>query len=134
MYCRQRRHIYIVVAKIWNTICPPPPQFSLHRWAALTTNSNGTQPAQKGKGGRSRESSHVYASPTSGQGGGGGIRFPYMASNPPIHVIQTKTNLQTGFQNKRDDFYERKLHRAKYKKYIGESSNLQKMLLLFHKV
>jgi hypothetical protein len=29
----------------------PPPQFSIHRRAALTTNSNGTQPAHKGKGG-----------------------------------------------------------------------------------
>jgi hypothetical protein len=31
-------------------IWPPHPQFSLHRRAALTTNSNGTQPAHKGKG------------------------------------------------------------------------------------
>jgi hypothetical protein len=51
-------YIYIMLVKIWNTIWPPPPQISLHRRAALTTNSNGTQAAQKG--GRSRSSSHVY--------------------------------------------------------------------------
>jgi hypothetical protein len=28
---------------------PPPTQISLHRRAALTTNSNGTQPAKRGK-------------------------------------------------------------------------------------
>jgi hypothetical protein len=35
--------IYIIVAKFWNTNCPPPPQLSLHRRAALSTNSNGTR-------------------------------------------------------------------------------------------
>jgi hypothetical protein len=30
---------------------PPPPQLSLHRRAALATNSNGTQSAHKGKRG-----------------------------------------------------------------------------------
>jgi hypothetical protein len=44
--------IYVMVVKIENTIWPPPPQISLYRRAALTTNSNhGTQPAQDGKGG-----------------------------------------------------------------------------------
>jgi hypothetical protein len=35
--------IYIMVVKIRNTICPPPPQFLLHRRAALSTNSKGAQ-------------------------------------------------------------------------------------------
>jgi hypothetical protein len=35
--------IYIMVAKFRNTICPPPPQLSLHRRAALSSNSNGTR-------------------------------------------------------------------------------------------
>jgi hypothetical protein len=35
--------IYIMVAKFRNTICPPPPQLSLHRRAALPSNSNGTR-------------------------------------------------------------------------------------------
>jgi hypothetical protein len=45
----------------WNrkTIWPSPLQLSLHRRAALTTNSNGTQSAQKGKRGGSRYS-HVF--------------------------------------------------------------------------
>jgi hypothetical protein len=30
-------------SKFRNTICPPPPQLSLHRRAALSSNSNGTQ-------------------------------------------------------------------------------------------
>jgi hypothetical protein len=42
--------IYIMVARIRNAIWPPPPQFFLHRRAALTTNSNGTQSAHKWKG------------------------------------------------------------------------------------
>jgi hypothetical protein len=35
--------IYIMVFKMRNTICPPPPQLSLHKIAALTSNSNGTR-------------------------------------------------------------------------------------------
>jgi hypothetical protein len=35
--------IYIMVVKFRNTICPPPPQLSLHMRAALSSNSNGTQ-------------------------------------------------------------------------------------------
>jgi hypothetical protein len=35
--------IYIMVFKMRNTICPPPPQLSLHKLAALTSNSNGTR-------------------------------------------------------------------------------------------
>jgi hypothetical protein len=35
--------IYIMVVKFRNTICPPPPQISLHRRAALSSNSNGTR-------------------------------------------------------------------------------------------
>jgi hypothetical protein len=35
--------IYIMVAKFRNTICPPPPQLSLHTRAALSSNSNGTR-------------------------------------------------------------------------------------------
>jgi hypothetical protein len=31
--------VYIMVAKFRNTICPPPPQVSLHRTAALSSNS-----------------------------------------------------------------------------------------------
>jgi hypothetical protein len=31
-----------MVVKFRNTICPPPPQLSLHRRAALSRNSNGT--------------------------------------------------------------------------------------------
>jgi hypothetical protein len=33
--------IYIIVVKFRNTIWPPPPQLSLHRRAALSSNSNG---------------------------------------------------------------------------------------------
>jgi hypothetical protein len=33
----------IMVVKFRNTICPPPPQISLHRRAALSSNSNGTR-------------------------------------------------------------------------------------------
>jgi hypothetical protein len=33
--------IYIMVVKFRNTICPAPPQLSLHRRAALSSNSNG---------------------------------------------------------------------------------------------
>jgi hypothetical protein len=54
MYCQQRRHLqYIMVVKILNTNLTPSPAVlpSYCRRAALTTNSNGTQPAQKGKGG-----------------------------------------------------------------------------------
>jgi hypothetical protein len=44
MYCRQRRHLqYIMVVKFRNSICPPPPQLSLHRRAALSSSSNGTR-------------------------------------------------------------------------------------------
>jgi hypothetical protein len=44
MYCRQRRYLYsIMVDKLRNTICPPPPQISLHTRAALSSNSNGTR-------------------------------------------------------------------------------------------
>jgi hypothetical protein len=32
-----------MVVKFRNTICPPPPQLSLHRRAALSSNSNGTR-------------------------------------------------------------------------------------------
>jgi hypothetical protein len=54
--------IHILVVKIWNTIWPPLPQFFLPRRAALTTSSNGTQSALKGKGwGRSRYYYHVYS-------------------------------------------------------------------------
>jgi hypothetical protein len=49
MYCRQRRHLYYGGDNL-NYYLPPPPQFSLHKRAALITNSNGTQPAHKGKG------------------------------------------------------------------------------------
>jgi hypothetical protein len=35
--------IYIMVVKFRNTICPPPPQPSLHRRAALSSNSKGTR-------------------------------------------------------------------------------------------
>jgi hypothetical protein len=35
--------IYIMVVKFRNTIWPPPPQLSLHRRAALSSNSNGTR-------------------------------------------------------------------------------------------
>jgi hypothetical protein len=35
--------IYIMVVKFRNTICPPHPQLSLHRRAALSSNSNGTR-------------------------------------------------------------------------------------------
>jgi hypothetical protein len=35
--------IYIMVVKFRNSICPPPPQLSLHRRAALPSNSNGTR-------------------------------------------------------------------------------------------
>jgi hypothetical protein len=41
MYRRQRRHLYYVV-KFQNTICPTQPQLSLHRRAALSSDSNGT--------------------------------------------------------------------------------------------
>jgi hypothetical protein len=35
--------IYIMVVKFRNTIWSPPPQLSLHRRAALSSNSNGTR-------------------------------------------------------------------------------------------
>jgi hypothetical protein len=35
--------IYIMVVKFINTICPPPPQLSLHTRAALSSNSNETR-------------------------------------------------------------------------------------------
>jgi hypothetical protein len=35
--------IYIMVVKLRNTICPPPPQLSLHRRAVLSSNSNRTR-------------------------------------------------------------------------------------------
>jgi hypothetical protein len=35
--------LYIMVVKFINTIWPPPPQLSLHRRAALLSNSNGTR-------------------------------------------------------------------------------------------
>jgi hypothetical protein len=35
--------IYIMVVNFRNTICPPPLQLSLHRRAALSSNSNGTR-------------------------------------------------------------------------------------------
>jgi hypothetical protein len=35
--------IYIMVVKFVITICPPLPQLSLHRRAALSSNSNGTR-------------------------------------------------------------------------------------------
>jgi hypothetical protein len=40
--------IYIMVVKFWNTICSPPPQLSLHRRAALSSNSNGTRSVYTG--------------------------------------------------------------------------------------
>jgi hypothetical protein len=43
MYCRHSAAIYIMVVKFENTICPPPPQLSLHRRAALSSNSNRTR-------------------------------------------------------------------------------------------
>jgi hypothetical protein len=38
-----------MVVKFRNTICPPPPQHSLHRRAALSSNSNGTRSVYKRK-------------------------------------------------------------------------------------
>jgi hypothetical protein len=46
MYCRQRRHLYYGGENLKNYLTPSP-KFSLHRRAALTTNSNGIQPAEK---------------------------------------------------------------------------------------
>jgi hypothetical protein len=43
MYRRHSAAIYIMVVKFRNTIWPPPPQLSLHRRAALSSNSNGTR-------------------------------------------------------------------------------------------
>jgi hypothetical protein len=43
MYCRHSAAIYIMVAKFWITIRPPPPQLSLQRRAVLSSNSNGTR-------------------------------------------------------------------------------------------
>jgi hypothetical protein len=43
MYCRHSAAIYIMVVKFRNTICSPPPQLSLYRRAALSSNSNGTR-------------------------------------------------------------------------------------------
>jgi hypothetical protein len=55
MCSRQRRQLYYAVVKFLNTIWPPPPPAVLpsyrYRRAALTTDSNGTQLAHKGKGG-----------------------------------------------------------------------------------
>jgi hypothetical protein len=47
---RQRRHLYYGGELLKYYLTPSPPQFSLHRRAALTTNSNGSQYTQKGKG------------------------------------------------------------------------------------
>jgi hypothetical protein len=44
--------LYIMVARNRNTIWLSPAQLSLHRRAALTTNSNRTQSAHKGGGSR----------------------------------------------------------------------------------
>jgi hypothetical protein len=43
MYCQHSAAIYIMVVQFRNTICPPPPQLSLHTRAALSSNSNGTR-------------------------------------------------------------------------------------------
>jgi hypothetical protein len=63
MHNRQRPPLYYGGQKQkYCTIWPPPPQISLHRRAALTTNSNRTKSAHSGKrGGRSRNYFHVYA-------------------------------------------------------------------------
>jgi hypothetical protein len=44
MYRRQRRHLYYG-GEIYKhySICPPQPQLSLHRRAALSSDSNGTR-------------------------------------------------------------------------------------------
>jgi hypothetical protein len=42
MYRRHSAAIFSMVVKFRNTSWPPPPQFSLHRRAALSSNSNGT--------------------------------------------------------------------------------------------
>jgi hypothetical protein len=41
--------IYIMVVIFKNTICLPPPQLSLHRRAALSSNSNGTRSVYRRK-------------------------------------------------------------------------------------
>jgi hypothetical protein len=46
--------IYIMVVKFRNTICPPPPQLSLHTRAALSSNSNGTRSVYNKKNPKSR--------------------------------------------------------------------------------
>jgi hypothetical protein len=45
--------IYIMVVKFRNTICPPPPQLSLHTRAALSSNSSGTRSVYNRKNPRS---------------------------------------------------------------------------------
>jgi hypothetical protein len=40
---RRSATTYIMVVKFRNTIWPPPPQLSLHRRSALSSNSNGTR-------------------------------------------------------------------------------------------
>jgi hypothetical protein len=42
MYCRQRRHLYYS-GQIQKYYLPPPPQLSLHKNAALSSNSKGTR-------------------------------------------------------------------------------------------
>jgi hypothetical protein len=43
-----------MVVKFRNTICPPPPQVSFHRSAALSSNSNGRRSVYSRKNPKSR--------------------------------------------------------------------------------
>jgi hypothetical protein len=57
--------IYILVVKFRNTICPPPPQLSLHTRAALSSNSNGKWSVYN----RKNSKSSLYCEMSTSQGG-----------------------------------------------------------------
>jgi hypothetical protein len=72
--------IYIMVVKFRNTIWPPPPQLSLHRRAAPSSNSNGTRSVY----GRQNPKSSLYCEVS--------VRRPHICSQPQKWREKKKLN------------------------------------------
>jgi hypothetical protein len=88
--------IYITVVKFRNTIWPPPPQLSLHRRAALSSNSNGTRSVYSIENPKRslycemsvcRQRPHLYC-------GGENLKY-YLAPLPPQFFLPRRATLRT---------------------------------------
>jgi hypothetical protein len=104
--------IYIMVVKFIITICPPPTQLSLHRRAALSSNSNGTRSVYSRKNPKSSlpilwdvyaANSQAGEQKRSGGGGprqeehhGGDGRLGQYQDQHPPHLLRGQIKVQWG--------------------------------------